>query len=57
MQKIVTDNRQKSRRPAIFGKVDFVNDVVSEIKRALAAGDVRAAFPGLARVIACDRLG
>ena len=54
---IVNKNRSKSLRPAIFGKADFVNEVVAELKKALAANDVSAAFPGLARIITCDRLG
>lgn len=57
MKKIVSDNRAKSRRPLIFGKVEFVQDVVNEIHDALADGDVTRAFPGLTRAVICDRLG
>lgn len=57
MQSFVMLNRLKSRRPAIFGRAEFVGDVITELNKALRAGDISAAFPGLAQAIVCDRLG
>jgi hypothetical protein len=57
MQRIVAENRSKSRLPAIVGKAEFVTDVVSAINKALAQRDIRAAFPDLTRAVICNRLG
>lgn len=57
MEGIVSLNRMKSRRPEIFSRAEFVVEVVAEINTALAKDDLGAAFPGLARVLVCDRLG
>jgi hypothetical protein len=53
---IVNKNRTLARLPGALGDAAFAIEVHKKIMEALKQGDVTSAFPGLARVVVCQKL-
>lgn len=54
---IIAYRNVTSRLPAITGYAEMIDDLVSEISAAIAAGDLASSYAGLAQIFICQQLG